>query len=48
VTDIFEHPSNTSGIMTMAYSETNKNQAMKNSCAKHEKNEKFDRLKKRD
>jgi hypothetical protein len=46
VTNIFEHPSYTSGMMTMAYSETNKNQAIKNSRAKHEQNKKFDRLKK--
>lgn len=45
MTDIFKHPPYTSGMMTMAYSETNKNQAIKNSRAKHEKNEKFDRLK---
>jgi hypothetical protein len=45
VTDVFEHPSYTSGMMTMAYSETNKNQAIKNSHAKHgKKKEKFDRL----
>jgi hypothetical protein len=47
VTDIFQHPSYTSGIMTMTYSKTNKNQAIKNSHAKHGKNEKFDRLEKK-
>jgi hypothetical protein len=32
-------------MMAIAYSETNKNQTIKNSRAKPEKNEKFDRLK---
>jgi hypothetical protein len=47
VTEIFKYPSYTSGMMIIAYTETNKNQRIQNPRAKLEKNEWLDRLRKR-